>query len=70
MYGALHLDQVFLICGYLKRNKRATIVFAESKVSWNETSFESHDWGTFIGVQLNRSHNAPLPRGKITPVIK
>jgi len=34
-----HLDQVFHIFGYLKRNRCAAIVFDESSVDWDENSF-------------------------------
>jgi hypothetical protein len=42
-----HLDQVFHIFGYLKRNRRASIVFDESSVNWDKSQFEKHDWGDF-----------------------
>jgi hypothetical protein len=42
-----HLDQVFHIFGYVKRNKRATLVFDEQRVDWNEASFQEHDWTDF-----------------------
>ena len=59
-----HLDQVFHIFGYLKRNKRATIVFDESRVDWDETSFERHDWTEFYrGARELLPSNAPPPRG-------
>jgi len=59
-----HLDQLFHIFGYLKRNKRATIVFDESYVEWDEGSFEEHDWTDFYkGVQEKVPPNAPSPRG-------
>jgi len=45
-----HIDQVFHIFGYLKRNKRATIVFDESYVNWNEDQFKHTIGGTFIEV--------------------
>lgn len=50
--------------GYLKRNKRATLVFDESYVDWDETSFEVHDWTDFYkDVQEKIPANAPTPRG-------
>ena len=59
-----HLDQVFHVFGYLKRNKRATLVFDESYVDWDETSFEVHDWTDFYkDVQEKIPANAPTPRG-------
>jgi hypothetical protein len=42
-----HLDQVFHIFGYIKRNKRATLVFDKSRVNWDESAFEKHDWTDF-----------------------
>ncbi len=60
-----HLDQVFHIFGYLKRNKRATIVFDASHVAWNEASFEKHDWTDFYkGAEEKLPPNAPPPRGQ------
>jgi len=59
-----HLDQVFHIFGYLKRNKRATLMFDESRVDWDETAFESHDWDDFYrGAKENIPPNAPEPLG-------
>jgi len=59
-----HLDQVFHIFGYLKHNKRETIVFDESYVEWNEDSFEKHDWTDFYkGVRENLPPNAPPAHG-------
>ncbi len=59
-----HLDQVFHIFGQLKRNKRATIVFDESRVDWDENSFERHDWTEFYrGAKELLPSNAPPPRG-------
>jgi len=34
-----HLDQVFHIIGYLKRNKWASIIFDEQRIKWNEADF-------------------------------
>jgi hypothetical protein len=60
-----HLDEVFHIFGYLKRNKRATIVFDASHVAWNEASFEKHDWTDFYkGAEEKLPPNAPPPRGQ------
>jgi hypothetical protein len=36
-----HLDQVFHVFGYLKRNKRATLMFDESRVNWDKSAFEN-----------------------------
>jgi hypothetical protein len=59
-----HLDQVFHIFSYLKRNKRATLMFDESRVDWDETAFESHDWDDFYrGAKENIPPNAPEPLG-------
>jgi hypothetical protein len=59
-----HLDQVFHIFGYLKRNKRATLVFDESYVNWDESSFERHDWTDFYRDASEKlPPNAPPPRG-------
>jgi len=59
-----HLDQVFHIIGYLKRNKRATLVFDDQRVNWNEPSFEKHDWTDFYcGAKEPIPPNAPRPRG-------
>jgi hypothetical protein len=59
-----HLDQAFHIFGYLKRNRRSTIVFDEQRVDWDETSFPEHDWTDFYrGVQEAIPPNAPPPRG-------
>jgi hypothetical protein len=59
-----HLDQVFHIFGYLKRNKRATLVFDDQRVNWNEPSFEKHDWTDFYcGAKEPIPPNAPRPRG-------
>jgi len=38
-----HLDQVFHIFGYLKCNRRATLMFDETQVEWDENSFMKHD---------------------------
>jgi hypothetical protein len=60
-----HLDQVFHIFGYLKRNKRATFMFDESYVDWDENSFETHDWSDFYrGATEHIPANAPTPLGK------
>jgi len=59
-----HLDQAFHIFGYLKRNRRATIVFNESTVNWDEGMFEHYDWTDFYrGAKENLPLNAPPPRG-------
>jgi len=36
-----HLDQVFHVFGYLKRNKRSTLMFDESRVNWDKSAFEN-----------------------------
>ena len=59
-----HLDQAFHIFGYLKRNKRATLVFDEPHVDWNESAFETHDWADFYrDTKEPLPPNAPTPRG-------
>ncbi len=59
-----HLDKVFHIFGYLKRNKRATIIFDEQRVDWNESAFQTHDWTDFYrGAKKMIPPNAPSPRG-------
>jgi len=56
-----HLDQVFHIFGYLKRNKRATLIFDKSQVDWNELSFQTNDWTDFYrGVKELLPPNAPV----------
>jgi hypothetical protein len=48
----------------LKCNKRATLVFNESRVNRDESLFESHDWSDFYcGAEENLPPNAPTPRG-------
>jgi len=60
-----HLDQAFHIFGYLKRNKRATLVFDESYVDWDVNYFEAHDWQDFYrDAKENIPINAPEPRGQ------
>jgi hypothetical protein len=64
-----HLDQVFHIFGYLKRNKRATIMFDEQRVNWDETSFEQHDWTDFYhDAKEDIPPNAPPPRGNAVQI--
>jgi len=59
-----HLDQVFHIFGYLKRNKRSSIIFDEQRVAWNEADFLEHDWTDFYcNVKEVLPPNAPSPRG-------
>jgi hypothetical protein len=59
-----HLDQVFHIFGYLKRNKRASILFDEQRVNWNEAGFPRQDWTDFYrGAKEAIPPNAPTPRG-------
>jgi hypothetical protein len=59
-----HLDQVFHVFGYLKRNKRATIIFDEKRVNWNEAAFLEHDWTDFYHNATEQlPPNAPVPRG-------
>jgi hypothetical protein len=59
-----HLDQVFHIFGYLKRNKRASILFDEQRVNWNEADFPRQDWTDFYrGAKEAIPPNAPAPRG-------
>jgi len=59
-----HLDQVFHIFGYLKRNRRATLMFDESRVDWNEAAFSTHDWIDFYrDAKELLPPNAPPPRG-------
>jgi hypothetical protein len=58
-----HLDQVFHIFGYLKRNRCAAIVFDESSVDWDENSFTKHDWSDFYrNAKELIPTNAPPPR--------
>jgi hypothetical protein len=64
-----HLDQVFHIFGYLKRNRRVTIMFDEQCVDWDETSFEKHDWTDFYRDARNEiPPNAPPPRGNAVQI--
>jgi hypothetical protein len=64
-----HLDQVFHIFGYLKRNKRASLVFDESRVDWNEASFQTHDWTDFYAdAKELLPPNAPAPRGNAVQI--
>jgi hypothetical protein len=64
-----HLDQVFHIFGYLKRNKRATIIFDEQRVNWDEASFEQHDWSDFYRDAKDEiPPNAPQPRGNAVQI--
>ena len=64
-----HLDQVFHIFGYLKRNKRATLIFDESRVNWNEASFQTHDWTDFYrDTKELLPPNAPPPRGNAVQI--
>jgi hypothetical protein len=59
-----HLDQVFHIFGYLKRNKYATLIFDESRVDWDEATFQTHDWTDFYrDAKEILPPNAPAPRG-------
>jgi hypothetical protein len=59
-----HLDRVFHIFGYLKQNKRATIVFDESHVEWDKSSFEKQGWCDFYrDGKENIPSNMPIPRG-------
>ncbi len=59
-----HLDQVFHVFSYLKRNKRATIIFDEKRVDWNEAAFLEHDWTDFYHDATEQlPPNAPVPRG-------
>jgi hypothetical protein len=58
-----HLDQAFHIFGYLKQNKQATLVFDDSRVDWDESSFKLHDWSDFYhGAEEKLPPNAPSPR--------
>jgi hypothetical protein len=64
-----HLDQVFHIFGYLKRNKRATIIFDEQRVNWDEASFEQHNWSDFYRDAKDEiPPNAPPPRGNAVQI--
>jgi hypothetical protein len=59
-----HLDQVFHIFGYLKRNKLATIMFNEQCVDWDKSAFKKHDWTDFYRDAKDEiPPNAPTPRG-------
>jgi hypothetical protein len=64
-----HLDQVFHIFGYLKRNKRASIIFDEQRVNWNEADFPKQDWTDFYrGAEEAKPTNAPQPRGNAVQI--
>jgi hypothetical protein len=64
-----HLDQVFHIFGYLKRNRWASLVFDESRVDWNEASFQTHDWTDFYtDAKESLPPNAPAPRGNAVQI--
>jgi hypothetical protein len=64
-----HLDQVFHIFGCLKRNKRATLMFDEKRVDWDEGSFEKHDWTDFYrNAKEDIPPNAPIPRGNAVQI--
>jgi len=64
-----HLDQVFHIFGYLKRNKRATLIFDKSRVDWNESTFKNHDWTDFYrDAKELLPLNAPAPRGNAVQI--
>jgi len=59
-----HLYQAFHIFGYLKRNKRSSIIFGEQQVDWNQADFQEHDWTDFYrDVKEPMPPNAPPPRG-------
>jgi hypothetical protein len=60
-----HLDQAFHIFGYLKRNRRATLIFDDSYVDWDESTFTTHDCTDFYrGAVESVPPNAPPPLGK------
>ncbi len=64
-----HLDQAFHIFGYLKRNKRSSIIFDEQRVPWNEADFPIHDWTDFYrDIKELKPPNAPSPRGNAVQI--
>jgi hypothetical protein len=64
-----HLDQVFYIFGYLKRNKHATLIFNKPQVDWNESSFQTNDWTDFHpDAKALLPLNAPAPRGNVVQI--
>jgi hypothetical protein len=60
-----HLDQVFHIFGYLKRNKRATIVFDESHVEWDESPLKSRNGVISTVIQEKTFHLTCQSQGGI-----
>jgi hypothetical protein len=64
-----HLYQVFHIFGYLKHNKRSSIIFDEQQVPWNEADFPKHDWTDFYkDVKEPIPPKAPPPRGNAVQI--
>jgi hypothetical protein len=52
-----------------KRNKWATLIFDESRVDWNEASFQTHDWTDFYrDTKELLPPNAPPPRGNAVQI--
>jgi len=42
-----HLNQVFHIFSYLKAHLNSHMVFDPNYVSWDQATFEEHDWNDF-----------------------
>lgn len=64
-----HLDQVFHVFGYLKRNKRSSIIFDEQRVAWDEAEFPTYDWTDFYrDIKEPLPLNAPTPRGNAVQI--
>ena len=60
-----HLEQVFCIFAYLKRNPQYKIVMDSSKINWDEEKFPERDWSDFYqNPKESIPHNMPEPRGK------
>ena len=57
------LDQAFHVFRYLKRNKKAFLVFDDSYVNWDESGFQKKDWSEFYcDAKENIPPNALQPR--------
>lgn len=60
-----HLEQVFCIFAYLKKNPSYRIVMDSSPIDWEEDKFPERDWSDFYqNPKEELPPNIPEPRGK------
>jgi hypothetical protein len=59
-----HLEAVYNIYGYLKAQRRSTMVFNDAYLNWQDEDFPQYDWADFYrDATEDIPPNAPPPRG-------